>query len=63
MRNLIKTFVATLVVVLTCSACAAAPKDTESVVVGSARETATIEQIVKKPIDYRFEFKTFCVFT
>jgi hypothetical protein len=49
MRNLIKTFVATLVVALTCSACAAKP--TETVVVDSARETATIEQIVKKPID------------
>ncbi len=49
MRNLIKAFVATLVVAFTCSACAAKP--TETIVVDSARETATIEQVVPTPTE------------
>ena len=55
MRNLIKTFVATLVVALTCSACAAVPADTETIRVGSARETATIEQTVPTPTETETE--------
>ena len=55
MRNLIKTFAATLVVALTCSACAAVPAETETVRVSSARETATIEQIVTTPTETETE--------